>query len=152
MAPKSKNVAGSKRSRKGVASESTQNEIQEQYEVVVLLWRVDYPLSEGPGDRGKGLRFDHCFSLGSDGVMARMFGMAELQLRIGGCPVTNVEIETMVERYPLSESADFLCKTGPTFSKPLDDDEATADEKIDDEEENDVVEGGLISPRVVKKS
>ncbi|KAH0655825.1 hypothetical protein KY285_030707 [Solanum tuberosum] len=50
-----------------------------------------------------------------DSVMARMFGMAELQLRICGCPVTNAEMETMAERYPLTESATFLCRTGPTF-------------------------------------
>ncbi|KAG5581683.1 hypothetical protein H5410_052310 [Solanum commersonii] len=69
-------------------------------------------------------------------VMARMFGMAELQLRIGGCPVTDAEMETMAERYPLFESAAFLCKTGPAFLEPLDDDEATADEAMDDEEDD----------------
>uniref|UniRef100_M1E0K3 Putative plant transposon protein domain-containing protein n=1 Tax=Solanum tuberosum TaxID=4113 RepID=M1E0K3_SOLTU len=30
-----------------------------------------------------------------DNVMARMFGIAELQLRIGGCSVTDAEMETM---------------------------------------------------------
>ncbi|KAH0757937.1 hypothetical protein KY290_021430 [Solanum tuberosum] len=62
-----------------------------------------------------------------DSVMARMFGMAKLQLRIGGRPVTDEEIETMAERYPLTE-------------KPLDDDEATADEAMDDEEDDAVDE------------
>uniref|UniRef100_M1DVE2 Uncharacterized protein n=1 Tax=Solanum tuberosum TaxID=4113 RepID=M1DVE2_SOLTU len=71
-----------------------------------------------------------------DSVMARMFGMAELQLRIGGCPVTDAEMETIAERYPLIESATFLCRTGPTFLEPLDDDEATADETVDEEEDD----------------
>uniref|UniRef100_M1DTF3 Putative plant transposon protein domain-containing protein n=1 Tax=Solanum tuberosum TaxID=4113 RepID=M1DTF3_SOLTU len=71
-----------------------------------------------------------------DSVIARMFGMAELQLRIGGSPVTDAEMETMAERYPLSESAAFLCKTGPAFLEPLDDEEATADEAMDDEEDD----------------
>ncbi|KAH0669774.1 hypothetical protein KY285_023929 [Solanum tuberosum] len=71
-----------------------------------------------------------------DSVMARMFGMAELQLRIGGRPVTDADMEIMAEHYPLSESAAFLCKTGPAFLEPLDDDEATADEATDDEEDD----------------
>ncbi|KAG5583925.1 hypothetical protein H5410_044359 [Solanum commersonii] len=70
-----------------------------------------------------------------DSVMARMFGMAELQLRIGGRPVTDAEMATMAERYPLSESAIFLCKTGPAFLEPLDNDKA-----IDDEDDDDVVD------------
>ncbi|KAH0689616.1 hypothetical protein KY289_016974 [Solanum tuberosum] len=72
-----------------------------------------------------------------DSVMARIFGMAELQLRIGGRPVTDAEMETMAERYPLSESAAFLCKTGPAFVEPLDDDEPTADEAMDDADDAD---------------
>uniref|UniRef100_M1DG69 Putative plant transposon protein domain-containing protein n=1 Tax=Solanum tuberosum TaxID=4113 RepID=M1DG69_SOLTU len=71
-----------------------------------------------------------------DSVMARMFGMTELQLRICGRPVTDAEMETMAERYPLTESAVFLCRTGPAFLEPLDDDEATADEAMDDEEDD----------------
>ncbi|KAG5571931.1 hypothetical protein H5410_061697 [Solanum commersonii] len=69
---------------------------------------------------------------------------------------------TMAKRYPLTESASFLCRTGPAFLEPLDDDEATADEAMDDEEDNVVDEeanalivfdhGVLISSRVVKKS
>uniref|UniRef100_M1DJ84 Uncharacterized protein n=1 Tax=Solanum tuberosum TaxID=4113 RepID=M1DJ84_SOLTU len=74
-----------------------------------------------------------------DSVMAKMFGMAELQLRIGGHPVTDAETETMAERYPLNESATFLYRTGPAFLEPLDDDEATADEAMDDKE-NDAVD------------
>ncbi|KAH0754921.1 hypothetical protein KY290_025191 [Solanum tuberosum] len=71
-----------------------------------------------------------------DSVMARMFGMAESQLRIGGCPVTDAEMETIAERYPLTESATFLCRTSPAFLEPLDDDEVTADEAMDDEEDD----------------
>ncbi|KAG5600523.1 hypothetical protein H5410_031893 [Solanum commersonii] len=60
-----------------------------------------------------------------------MFGMAELQLRIGGRPVIDAEMETMAKCYPVSESIAFLCKTGPAFLEPLDDDEATDDEATD---------------------
>ncbi|KAH0765020.1 hypothetical protein KY285_000891 [Solanum tuberosum] len=65
-----------------------------------------------------------------DSVMARMFGMAELQLRISGRRVTDAEMETMAERYPLTESATFLCRTGPAFLEPLDDEE---DNVVDEE-------------------
>uniref|UniRef100_M1C437 Uncharacterized protein n=1 Tax=Solanum tuberosum TaxID=4113 RepID=M1C437_SOLTU len=75
-----------------------------------------------------------------DSVMARMFGMAELQLRIGGRPVTDGQKETMAERYPLTESTTFLCRTGPTLLEPLDDDEATVDEAMNGEEDNAVDE------------
>ncbi|KAG5572939.1 hypothetical protein H5410_062705 [Solanum commersonii] len=73
-------------------------------------------------------------------VMVRMFSMAELQLRIGGRPVTDEEIETLADRYSLTESAAFLCRSGLTFMEPLDDDEATADEAMDDEKDDDVVD------------
>ncbi|KAH0761708.1 hypothetical protein KY290_017781 [Solanum tuberosum] len=75
-----------------------------------------------------------------DSVMDRIFGMAELQLQIGGRPVTDVEMETIVDRYPLTESAAALCRTGPAFLEPLDDDEATANEALDDDEEDDADE------------
>ncbi|KAH0754601.1 hypothetical protein KY290_024871 [Solanum tuberosum] len=71
-----------------------------------------------------------------DSIMARMFGMVELQLRIGGRPVTNAEMATREERYPLIESAAFLCRTGPAFFEPLDDDEASADEAMGDDDED----------------
>ncbi|KAH0764788.1 hypothetical protein KY285_000659 [Solanum tuberosum] len=71
-----------------------------------------------------------------DNVMARMFGMAELHLRIGGCPVPDEEIETLADGYPLIESAAFLCRSSPTFLEPLDNDEATADEAMEDKEDD----------------
>ncbi|KAG5605739.1 hypothetical protein H5410_027231 [Solanum commersonii] len=52
-------------------------------------------------------------------VMDMMFGMAELQLQIGGRP-----------------SATFLCRTGPAFLEPLDNDEAVDEEMY--EEDGDV--------------
>ncbi|KAG5590178.1 hypothetical protein H5410_040692 [Solanum commersonii] len=45
-----------------------------------------------------------------DSVMARMFSMEELQLRIGGHPVIDEKLETLVDRYPLIEIAAFLCR------------------------------------------
>uniref|UniRef100_M1DNY0 Uncharacterized protein n=1 Tax=Solanum tuberosum TaxID=4113 RepID=M1DNY0_SOLTU len=74
-----------------------------------------------------------------DSIMAKMFGMAELQLRIGGRSVTDEEIETLVDRYLLIESAAFLCRSGLAFLEPLDDDEATADEAMDEEDDADVI-------------
>ncbi|KAH0712066.1 hypothetical protein KY289_008025 [Solanum tuberosum] len=47
-------------------------------------------------------------------------------------PITDEEMENMVDRYPLTESVSSLCRTGPAFLEPLDDDEATADEMMDD--------------------
>ncbi|KAH0655199.1 hypothetical protein KY285_030081 [Solanum tuberosum] len=75
-----------------------------------------------------------------DSVMSRMFGMVELQLRIGGRPVMDNEMETLAERYPLTESATYICRIGPAFQKPLDDEEANVDEEMDDEEEEDDVD------------
>ncbi|KAH0675425.1 hypothetical protein KY285_023226 [Solanum tuberosum] len=66
-----------------------------------------------------------------DSVMARMFGMAELQFRIGVRPVTDEEIETLADRYPLTETATFLCRSGPAFMEPLDDYEAMDDDEAD---------------------
>ncbi|KAG5580086.1 hypothetical protein H5410_050713 [Solanum commersonii] len=62
-------------------------------------------------------------------------------LRIGGHPVTDDEMETLADRYPLIDSATFLCKSGPAFLEPLDDDEATANEAMDDDEEGSTVDG-----------
>ncbi|KAG5590020.1 hypothetical protein H5410_040534 [Solanum commersonii] len=77
-----------------------------------------------------------------DSVMARIFSMAELQLRIEGQSVTDDEMETLADRYPLIESAAFLCRYGPTFMEPLDDDEVTTDEAMDDEKDDAVDEEG----------
>ncbi|KAG5592453.1 hypothetical protein H5410_042967 [Solanum commersonii] len=72
-----------------------------------------------------------------DIIMARMFGMAELQLQIGGRSVTDDEMETLADYYPLIDSAVFLCKSGPAFMEPLDDDDATTDEEMDDDDDDD---------------
>ncbi|KAG5594571.1 hypothetical protein H5410_035803 [Solanum commersonii] len=45
-------------------------------------------------------------------------------------------MENLADRYPLIENAVFFCRTGPTFLEPLDDDEATVDEAMDNEEDN----------------
>ncbi|KAG5580665.1 hypothetical protein H5410_051292 [Solanum commersonii] len=75
-----------------------------------------------------------------DYMMARIFGMTELQLRFGGHPITDEEMETLADRYLLTDSVSFLCRTGPTFLEPLDDYEAMVDEEKDadvvDEEAN----------------
>ncbi|KAH0757461.1 hypothetical protein KY290_020954 [Solanum tuberosum] len=67
--------------------------------------------------------------------MGRMFGMAELQLWIGGRPVTEDEMETLAERYPLTDSAMHMCRMGPAFQEPIDDNAATADEEDGSEED-----------------
>ncbi|KAG5594823.1 hypothetical protein H5410_036055 [Solanum commersonii] len=71
-----------------------------------------------------------------DNVMARMFGMVELQLRIEGRSITDEEMENLADRYPLTKSAAALCRIGPAFLEPLDDNEATGDEAMDDEEDD----------------
>ncbi|KAH0712303.1 hypothetical protein KY289_008262 [Solanum tuberosum] len=48
---------------------------------------------------------------------------------------TDEEIEALADRYLLIESATFMCMSGPSFLEPLDDDEATSDEAMDDEED-----------------
>ncbi|KAH0765489.1 hypothetical protein KY285_001360 [Solanum tuberosum] len=70
-----------------------------------------------------------------DSLIGRMFGMAELQLRIGGRPVTEDEMETLAEHYPLTDRAMYMCRMGPAFQEPIDDDDATADEKDGSEED-----------------
>jgi hypothetical protein len=67
--------------------------------------------------------------------MGRMFGMAELQLQIGGRPVTANEMVELADRYPLTDSAMRMCRIGPDFQEPLDDDEPTVEEAGDDEDE-----------------
>lgn len=39
-------------------------------------------------------------------------------------------MEALVELYPLINSASYLCKTAPTFSELVDDDEAMDDEEV----------------------
>ncbi|KAG5610679.1 hypothetical protein H5410_021960 [Solanum commersonii] len=72
-----------------------------------------------------------------DSIMARMFGMADLQLRIRGRPITDDEMETLADCYPLIDSAAFLYKSRPTFFKLVDDDEAIANEDIDGDDDDD---------------
>ncbi|KAG5599453.1 hypothetical protein H5410_030823 [Solanum commersonii] len=68
--------------------------------------------------------------------MARMFGMVELQLWIGGRSVTYDEMETLLDLYLLTESATFQCRTGPAFLEPLDDDKATLDEEMNEDDDD----------------
>ncbi|KAH0761477.1 hypothetical protein KY290_017550 [Solanum tuberosum] len=98
------------------------------------------------------MRWKFCYGglitrfLRSEGIEEKMVDMivayhpdlTELQLRIEGRPVTDEDMETLADRYPLIESAAFLCRSGPTFLEPLDDDKATVDEAMDDEEDDDV--------------
>uniref|UniRef100_M1DBA7 Uncharacterized protein n=1 Tax=Solanum tuberosum TaxID=4113 RepID=M1DBA7_SOLTU len=156
MAPKAKNMAGSKRSRKGEASGSSSSKEQVQKFGKKAVERYGWEWFDCQREaKYMGDEFvnedelevldcsffaEFCSTLDRTDVMARMFGMAELQLRIGGRPVTDAEMETMAEHYPLTESATFLCRTSPAFFEPLDDDEATADEAMDDDEEDDAVD------------
>ncbi|KAG5589800.1 hypothetical protein H5410_040314 [Solanum commersonii] len=55
--------------------------------------------------------------------------MADLQLWVGGRPVSEDEMATLAEHYPLTDSAMYLCRMGSTFQEPIDDDDATADEE-----------------------
>ncbi|WMV41274.1 hypothetical protein MTR67_034659 [Solanum verrucosum] len=71
----------------------------------------------------------------NDSWMENLFGMAELQLRIGGRPVTEDEMATLAEHYPLTDSAMYLCRIGPAFQEPIDDDDDTADEENGSDED-----------------
>uniref|UniRef100_M1DV00 Uncharacterized protein n=1 Tax=Solanum tuberosum TaxID=4113 RepID=M1DV00_SOLTU len=71
----------------------------------------------------------------NDSWMGRLFGMAELQLRIGGRLVTEDKMATVAEHYPLTDSAMYLCRMGPAFQEPIDDDDATADEEDGSDED-----------------
>ncbi|KAG5619694.1 hypothetical protein H5410_004912 [Solanum commersonii] len=64
-----------------------------------------------------------------DSWMGRMFGMAELQLRIGDRQVTEDEMAALVERCPLTNSVMYMCQIGPGFEEPIDGDDATTDEE-----------------------
>ncbi|KAH0776527.1 hypothetical protein KY290_007938 [Solanum tuberosum] len=50
-----------------------------------------------------------------DSWMGRMYGMAELQLWISGRPVTDDEMATLVECYPLTDSMMYMCRMEPAF-------------------------------------
>ncbi|KAH0724938.1 hypothetical protein KY284_000803 [Solanum tuberosum] len=64
-----------------------------------------------------------------DSWLGHMFGMAELQLQIGGRQVIEDEMATLVERYLLKDSAMYMFRMSPAFQEPIDDDCATADEE-----------------------
>lgn len=55
--------------------------------------------------------------------------MDELQLRIGGRPMTDKEMDTLDDRYPLTHSVMYMCQIGPSFQKPIDDDDATVNKE-----------------------
>ena len=69
-----------------------------------------------------------------------MFGMAELQQRIGGRSVSDDAMEALPECYPLIYSAAFLCNTSPAFSEIVDDDEPTSYQAMGEEEENNALD------------
>lgn len=75
-----------------------------------------------------------------DNVIECIYCMAELQLRIWGHPITDAEMEALVERYLLIDSAAFLCKTSPAFSEHVDNDELMNIEAMNDKKDEDVVE------------
>ncbi|KAH0724926.1 hypothetical protein KY284_000791 [Solanum tuberosum] len=64
-----------------------------------------------------------------DSSMGCMFGMDELQLWIGGRPVTEDEMATLAERYPLTDSTIYMCRMGPVFQEPVDGDDSTTDKE-----------------------
>ncbi|KAG5576010.1 hypothetical protein H5410_056144 [Solanum commersonii] len=141
MAPKAKNVVGSKQSRKGEAFGFGNREPVKKFRKKAV-------------ERYGGItRF----------IKARGIEEEVLDLTIPfHLDLTDEEMEKLADCYPLTESASSLCRTSPTFLEPLDDDEATADEvmddekdDVDDEEANALMmfDGGkLVRPRVVKKS
>lgn len=55
--------------------------------------------------------------------------MIELQLWIGGHSEIEDENATLLEHYPLTNRAIYMCWMGSTFEEPIDDDDATSDEE-----------------------
>ena len=64
-----------------------------------------------------------------------MYGMAKLKLCIGGHLIIEEEMNTLVESYSLTDCAMYICRMGPIFQEPINDDDATAYDK--DEAEDD---------------
>ncbi|KAG5628219.1 hypothetical protein H5410_013437 [Solanum commersonii] len=101
MAPKGKNVAsgsGTKRSRKGAAIGSSSRE----------------PTNLPPQKFGK----QAVIHYGKPGITVgwvACVGMDDVQLRIGGRLVTEDEMAPLVKRYPLIDSAIYMCQMGPVF-------------------------------------
>ncbi|MCD9639438.1 hypothetical protein HAX54_023989 [Datura stramonium] len=70
----------------------------------------------------------------------QMYGIFELQLKIGGRPTTTEEMAELEKRYSLTKSAMMMYKVEPAFEEPLDDDEPTVMTDVidnDEEEEDD---------------
>ncbi|KAG5590000.1 hypothetical protein H5410_040514 [Solanum commersonii] len=141
MAPKAKNVAGSKQSRKGEASRA--QGIEKEAVDLTIAFLPDLTGKLVDVTQTKALDMSHGPVLSAqerqahdDSVMARMFDMAELQLQIRGRSVIDEEMENLADRYLLTKSAASLYRIGPAFLEPLDDDEATADEVMEDEEDD----------------
>ncbi|KAG5585418.1 hypothetical protein H5410_045852 [Solanum commersonii] len=78
-----------------------------------------------------------------DRWLGQMYGVTELQLSIGGHSVTEDEMATLAEHYPLTDSAMYMCWMGPTFQEPIDDDDTIADEEYgsNEDESHDVGPG-----------
>ncbi|OIT04208.1 hypothetical protein A4A49_09583 [Nicotiana attenuata] len=57
-----------------------------------------------------------------DSFMAHLYGMMNLQLRIGGRPSTSEERTDLEQRYPLNAHAQQLVGVGEGFSLPADED------------------------------
>ncbi|KAG5611167.1 hypothetical protein H5410_022448 [Solanum commersonii] len=95
-------------------------------------WNTETRFNKTVPIRGKDVKF-------TSKVLNMFLGTPNCEVRIGGRPVTDEEMETFADRYPLTDIVAFLCGTGPAFQKPLDDDEVIADEGMDDDEEDDGV-------------
>ncbi|KAG5590026.1 hypothetical protein H5410_040540 [Solanum commersonii] len=158
MAPKGKNVAsgsGTKKSRKGVAvgssSRETTNLPPQKFGKQALMhygedWYKCQQQSKYLGECNLSLvrefyanwsthRVELNQGLIRDSRMGRLFGMAELQLRIGGRLMIEDEMATLAEHYPLTDSVMYLFRMGPAFQEPIDDDDAIADAEDGSDEE-----------------
>uniref|UniRef100_M1DS99 Uncharacterized protein n=1 Tax=Solanum tuberosum TaxID=4113 RepID=M1DS99_SOLTU len=151
MAPKAKNVVGSKRSRNGEASgfgswEPVQKFGKKAVERYGWEWFECQREPKYMGDKyvHEGIEeevLDLTIAFHSD-LTGKLVDVTRTKchgknVRYGivadrRTPITDEEMENMADRYPLTESVSFLCRTGPAFLEPLDDDEATADEMMDD--------------------
>ncbi|MCE0481358.1 hypothetical protein HAX54_039040 [Datura stramonium] len=83
---------------------------------------IDITKTKNPeGIHGPVLSISECHAQ-TDNILSHIYDMKMLQLRMNG--VTEERLQQLNMDYPLSEHSRDLCRVGPIFEEPLDDDDA----------------------------
>ncbi|MCD7449318.1 hypothetical protein HAX54_051258 [Datura stramonium] len=107
---------------------------------------------EPKGINGLVLSFNEC-NVRIDNMLSHLYGMQMLQLRMNG--MIEEQLQQLNMDYPLSEHSRALCRAGPGYEEPLDDDVAKEDEMTridsdiessDDNEEDSEMERASLAP------